>query len=141
MLYVEYETAKTKYNRAREVYDSLIGEKEELFQITQIHGMDYEVERVDGGIQKSKFDTYMLKKEQVKIDERIAEAEDILKRRKEQLRTTENELVASSDISDKIYILKYLGNSTKSQIAEKTGYSTSQVYRILEKIEKEIRNL
>lgn len=141
MLYVEYETAKTKYNRAKEIYDRLIAEKEELFQITQIHGMDYEVERVDGGIQKSSFDTYMLKKEQVKIDERIAEAEDILKRRKEQLRTTESELIASSDISDKIYILKYLGNSTKSQIAEKTGYSTSQVYRILEKIEKKIRNL
>ncbi len=141
MLYVEYETAKTKYNRAKEIYDNLIAEKEELFQITQIHGMDYEVERVDGGIQKSSFDAYMLKKEQTKIDERIAEAEDILKRRKEQLQTTENELVASSDISDKIYILKYLGNSTKSQIAEKTGYSTSQVYRILEKIEKKIRNL
>ena len=139
MLYVEYETAKTKYEHARDVYDGLIAEKEELFQITQIKGMEYDKERVDGGSMNSLFDSYIIKKEQAKLDERINEAYDILQRRKEQLKAKKEELIASRDKYDKIYVLAELERQPQDKIAALTGYSTSQVYRILRNIKAVLR--
>lgn len=134
MLYIEYHAIRLKYTDAQRIYDDLINEKETLFARTQPQAVNYDKDRVSGGSGKNAFEEYVIAKESTRIDERLAEQNNILDNRKYLLDLKERELRASKFLYDKIYVLRYLDNLTLQQIENRVPYSRVQIWRILKTI-------
>lgn len=133
-MYLQYEVYKRKYYEAQTRYDEILNEKMILFERTQPGGVSYEKERVNGGEQSNKFDSYLIAKEQKQIDERLNEAKTILDDRERLLRQKEKELRDSKVITDKVYVLRYIERQRIYKIANVCHYSEAQIYRILRDI-------
>lgn len=138
MLYKEYWEYKTKYYDAQKNYDKVLSEKEHLFAKTQPKATDYSKEVVSGGSPSNTFDEYVIQKEKKQIDERLEEAKSILKDREKLLRLKEEELYASADWHDKIFIYKYIKNMSVDEIKYRMPYCRSQIYEILKIIRNNI---
>lgn len=140
MLYVDFELFKDKYLETQQKYDEILSEKEALFARTQVKAVQFDKERVSGGVQSNAFESYVIEKERKQIDERLSEVRSLLEDRKELLKLKERELFQSSDIHDKIYRQRYIQRRRVYQIAKGVGYSESQVYRILSVIDEKIKD-
>ena len=140
MVCIEYERLKASYVRMQSVCDSILREKEKYFTKTQPNAIRYDKLQIEGGkLRENGFDEYLIAKEEDKIDERLAEARQLLEDRERLLKLKEKELRASKDKLDLIYCLRYVDNKRPYAIARSLNYSESQIYRILDKIQKEIR--
>lgn len=137
MIYLDYELLRRKYLAAQKSYDELLGEKERLFSRTQPKAVQFDGVKGAGG-EHSPFDEYLAKKEAKQLDQRLAEALELLNCRKDLLRRKEQELRCSRDICDTIYRRRYLDKWRVGRIAMDIGYSESQVYRLLENIRAKI---
>ena len=72
------------------------------------------------------------------IKARLAEARALLNNRKILLDLKEEELRKSRDIFNMIYTLKWVDNLKAELIIEETGYSRSQVYNIINQLERQL---
>ena len=140
MYYLDYEIQKRKYSEAQQKLDDILMEREEIFDRTQPKSIPFDKEKVDGGSQKNAFDEYLVELERKRINERIAEAKNMLDDRKELFQTVEKMLMESKDQDDIIYRMKYIECKNNRQIAKIIHYSESQIYRILKNISKMIEN-
>ena len=136
MVYEDYERLKRSYEAMQNVCDSILKEKEKLFTRTQPNAIQYDKPLVNGGKYDNGFDKYLEDCENYKIDRRLKEAVSILQARAELLRMKEQDLRASKELIDIIYVMKFLDNAKPMTIGMALGYSESQVYRIIEKIKK-----
>lgn len=141
MLYLEYESLLKRYYDVRLAWDALMEEKEMLFSKTLPTSVQMDKEKVSGGSPSNSFDEYLIRKEQLHLDEQILEAESIINSRFEMLKAKEKELRASKNLHDRIYVMRYIDHSRAVNIARKIGYSESQIYRILEVIEGNIEKM
>ncbi|MBP5424289.1 MAG: hypothetical protein J6Y78_17795 [Paludibacteraceae bacterium] len=141
MVYLEYEEYKRKYHEIQKQYDRILLENEELFQRTQIQGIDYGREKVNGGKGSNVMELYIAEKDFRKIDERLAEVKILLDGRKRLLDLKREELRDSKELVDKVYRMKYLDHLKVREISDKLCYSKTQLYRIVEKIDEEIAKL
>lgn len=140
MLYVEYEKYLNRYRSTQAKVDEILTEKEAIFLKTQTQGIRYDLEKITGGAYTNIFESYVINLEKKKIDERLQEAKSLLEERKMLLDLKERELRNSKELYDKIYRMRYIDNLSPYNIGERIGYSTSQVYRILDKINKILKN-
>lgn len=140
MLYVEYEKYLNRYSSAQAKVDEILTEKESIFLKTQTQGIRYDLEKITGGAYTNIFESYVINLEKKKIDERLQEAKSLLEERKMLLDMKERELRNSKELYDKIYRMRYIDNLSPYNIGERIGYSTSQIYRILDKINKILKN-
>lgn len=134
MVYEDYESFKRQYHNTQLQYDAILSKKESLFAMTQPHTTNYEKEIVSGGTPKNSFDTYLIKKEEQQIDEKLAEIKSILEDREQLLKLKEQELRASNEIKDKIYRYREIDKLRVYKIARLIGYSERQIYRIMEEM-------
>lgn len=134
-IYTEYDYLTKKYKEMQERYESILQEKERLFNVTQPKAMRYDSDRVDGGDPQNRFDAYLMAKEEKNIDGRLQEAWIILEDRRNLLKVKEEELKDSKDLYDKIYKLHYLEKQNGYKIARKIHYSVSQVYKIIARMD------
>ena len=134
MLYQEYHEQKEKYKDAQRLYDSILSEKETLFQRTQPNAVDTSKEKVSGGKQTNAFDAYLIEVEEKKIDQRLSEAKSLMADREKLLRAKREELRSSNEIEDRIYRYRYIERMRIYRIAKMVSYSERQVKRILEQI-------
>ena len=141
MLFLDYEEYKDKYLETQRKYDEILSEKEELFARTQPNAVRFDAERVAGGKKEGTFETYLVDKERKRIDERLSEVKSLLEDRERLLALKLDELNASNEIMDKIYRLKHVEKIRVYKIAKMLNYSESQVYRILEQIDKVIQKM
>lgn len=139
MNYLDYELSKKKYQEAKNTFEQILTEQEELFSITQANVLRYEKGKSRGGKKRNLFDYYLIQKEKNQIDERLAEAKKILLDREYILKLQETELRQNKNYFDTIYVLKFLDGLSAEKIAIKTNYSTSQIYRKIEKIKNAIK--
>ena len=139
-VFIDYETYKCKYLEIQVKYNEILTEKENLFTKTQPNAIRYDKVQVQGGKYGNGFDEYLIAKEKKKIDERLAEARQLLEDRERLLKLKEKELRASKDKLDLIYCMRFVDNKRPYAIARSLNYSESQIYRILDKIQKEIRS-
>jgi len=137
-VYIDYEIYKCKYLEIQIQYNEILTEKENLFTKTQPNAIRYDKVQVQGGTYGNGFDEYLIAKEKEQIDERLAEARQLLEDREKLLELKEKELRASKDKLDLIYCMRYVDNKRPYAIARSLNYSESQIYRILDKIQKEI---
>ena len=139
MIYVEYEKLKRQYEYMHGVCDQILREKEKFFVRTQPNAIRYDKLNVAGGKRENGFDDYLDNCEHFKVEERLNEAIHILQARAELLRFKEEQLRKSKEIDDIIYTMKFLDNAKPRTIAMALGYSESQIYRIIERIHKNIQ--
>ena len=140
MLYLEYERLKSKYKNSQIVYDSILTEKEELFQRTQPQGINTKKEKVSSCPQGTNFDQYLIEKERKGIDERLIEAKENFEERLILLVRKETELRASKRVDDMIYTLRHLDRLKIRKIAKMTNYSESHIKRRLKVIRQKIKD-
>lgn len=139
MLYIEYHNLRIKYSEAQRAYDEILTEKQQLFERTQPQGVNVEKERVTGGRDNNPFDDYIIAKDSKRIEERLAEIKSIMDGRKELLTLKGQELRASKDWLNIIYVYRYIDNLTITQIENRIPYSRAQIWRKLNKIKANIR--
>lgn len=138
-VYKDYEIYKKLYYSMQSTYNKLLLEKERLFTKTLPDAIRYDSESVAGGKSENEFDEYLSALEDSKIDQRIQEAKQLLFERERLLLIKEKELRQSKDKYDVVYRMKYLDEIKPASIALALSYSESQIYRILDKIQKELR--
>ena len=136
MVFPEYEKLKMKYKAMQSICDDILREKEKFFTRTQPDAIRYDKINVQGGKKDNGFDNYLVECEKRNIDNRLNEAIKILQARGELLKLKEIELRGSKDIIDIIYVMRHLDHAKVGTIAMALNYSESQIYRILEKIER-----
>ena len=136
MLYIEYHEYRDKYIIAQRKYDEVLSEKEHLFARTQPKATQYDKEVVSGG---SPSDEYLIAKEKKQIDERLEEAKSILDDRERLLKLKEEELRHSKDWIDIIYVYYYIEKLSMRKIAKRIPFSTTEIYRKVEIIRKNIK--
>ena len=138
MVFVEYENCKKTYDALQDICNSILTEKEKYFSKTQPNAIRYDKVAVAGGLHENGFDEYLAECEKRNIDRRLNEGISLLRARAELLRLKEIDLRASKDINDIIYTMKFLDNAKPKAIAMALGYSESQVYRLIQKIQERI---
>ena len=141
MIYLEYEDYKIKYIHSQQRYEQIITEKENLFLKTQPKSVQFDKERVSGGLSDSAFDNYLIAKEQKNIDARLAEAKEILNERENLLRIKEAELRESNEVLDRLYCCRVLDRMKMQKIIRVMNYSESHIYRMLGEIYREVKAL
>lgn len=134
MLYNEYEQLRIKYYEAQNKCDEILSEKEALFQLTQPKAITLDKEKVCGGGGNNIFDTYLIKKEEKKIDQRLEEANNILKNRKQLLEIKEQELRKSKNWTDVIFVYYFIEKMPVKHIEKRIPYSARQIFRIIKQI-------
>lgn len=139
MIYPEYDLYLWQYRATLRTYNDVLLKKEELFQNTQAKAISYDKDKVSGGVPSNTLETYITKKEELKIDETLEEVKSILDDRESLLKAKEQELRASNHLHDKVYCMRYIDFMSPYKIAEKLNYSKSEIYRILDKINKKIK--
>lgn len=140
-MFIEYEICKRSYEAQKQVYDGLLQEKENLFAMTQPSAVRFDKINVVSGNPVNPIEKYIILKEKTKIDERIKEAKEILDCRKEYLEMVEKDLRKSKDIRDRIYVCRIIDRMRVRKIRKVVFYSEAQIYRILDSIYKEIKEL
>lgn len=139
MVFIEYEKLKKQYAYMQSICDQILTEKEKYFTQTQPKAIRYDKLNVEGGMMDNGFDDYLEDCERAKIDKRLNEAITILQARAQLVRIKEEELRASKDILDLIYVMHFLDGAKVHTIAIALSYSDSQVYRHIDKIKMRIR--
>ena len=138
MVFIEYEKLKKQYEHIQDVCDQILREKEAYFTKTQPNAIRYDKEHVKGGKHENGFDEYLEECEKHHINERLNEAISILQARGELLVLKEQELRASKDILDVVFVIKYLDNAKVCTIALALNYTETHIYRMLDKIKRMI---
>lgn len=137
-IFRDYEIYKSKYYQTQRAINDILTEKEKLFTRTQPNAIRYDKNTVAGGKQSNGFDDYLIECEEQELDKRLAEAKRLLFEREKLLLLKERELRASRDKLDVVYRMRFLDDIKPQTIAMALAYSESQVYRIIEKIRKEL---
>jgi DNA-directed RNA polymerase specialized sigma subunit len=70
----------------------------------------------------------------VKVLEEVESIKALLQDREVLQRSAEADLRKSKEIEDVVYVMRYIDGIQPDQIAEEIGYSRSQVYRMLQKM-------
>lgn len=135
-VYIDYEIYKSRYYETQRALNDILTEKEKIFTRTLPNAIRYDKQAVGGGLPHNNFDEYMAELEENKVNERLAEAKQLLFERQKLLYLKEQELRASKNKIDVVYRMRFLDDIKPSTIATALAYSESQIYRILEQIKK-----
>ena len=138
MVYIEYERLKKQYEFMQGICDQILREKERYFTKTQPNAIRYDRLNVKGGAKDNSFDEYLDDCDRHKIDQRLDEAIKTLRARAELVAIKEEQLRKSKELENIVYTMKFIDNAKTKTIAMALGYSESQVYRLIQKIQERI---
>ena len=139
--YIDFERFKAKYAAAQEHFAEILLEKERLFTKTLPNAITYDKDLVDHSVDGNPLERYVLSLEEENIDSKLAKYRqffadwDILMEHKER------ELRNSKALIDRIYVCRYLDGYGIRRISRELHFSQSQVYRKIQKIEKELMRM
>lgn len=139
MIFKDYHEAKENLRKSRATYSEILGEKEELFQMTQPGAVDpmRDVIQAERG---NPFDNYLEKLQKSGVEERLAEAKALVVEREQILGKISYELMESEDKLDRVFYLREVRRMRVNQIASYLGYSESHVYFLLREIRRKLNN-
>lgn len=140
-IYVTYEEYKRRYYEVQKLYNRILEEKERLFAKTQPKSTKFDKINVDGGCPSSSFDDYLIEKDEKQIDKRLNEVKTISEDRRKLLNIKESELRNSKEWIDKLYVYKYLEHLSVKKIIHLIPYEEAQVYRMLNEIKKNLKEI
>ena len=135
MVYPEYETYKERFLEAQRIFNEALIEKEKIFVMTQPNAIRYDQDKIQVSVSGSILDSYVIAMEESKIDEKLETFRQLLTDRERLLSLKEADLRKSRDVSDRIYVCRYLEGMRINQISKKINYSKAQVYRLYKQIQ------
>lgn len=134
-MYREHRKEYLKFLEAQAVLNDIIFEYDRAFQKTQPHSLCYEVK---AHTRVNRVEEFVIEVERKNLYRRSEDAKQILNTRRFLLNLKEAELRKSYDIHDILYVAKWVDNKEVSEITRNLGYSTSQIYQIINQIKKEV---
>jgi hypothetical protein len=137
-VYPLFVQASYRYEISVMHYETLLREREDLFERTQPQGIRYDKDKVMTSPESDPFALYMAEMERTGLQKRLETARDIMNDYKTIRDEREASLRRSKDIMDKIYRMRYLDHLRPLYIAKRIGYSKSEIYRKLDTIEKKM---
>ncbi len=135
-LFIEHYKLNEEYKEAKKEFDKALEKKSQLLYSVVPKSANFENELVKGS-SSNKFLNYTIKMEEIDKEINVRRnLRDVLEYR---LKLKEIELNNSSNILDKIYLLKYVKNMKVRYIAIKTNYSKRRIYDFINDIRKMIK--
>ena len=134
--YLEYEGIKERYESFQQLFAKILLEKERLLTKTLPNAIRYDGLKVQSSIDGNPLEEYVLSVEDEELDLKLNRYRQSLSDWKFLLDLKEKELRESKSAIDKIYTMRAIDGYGINRIAKAMCYSRSQVYRILNKIEK-----
>lgn len=135
-LFVEHYHLNEEYKEAKKEFEKALAKKSQLLYSVVPKSANFENELVKGS-SSNKFLNYTIKMEEIDKEINVRRnLRDVLEYR---LKLKEIELNNSSNILDKIYLLKYVKNMKVRYIAIKTNYSKRRIYDFINDIRKMIK--
>lgn len=134
--YLEYEGIKERYESFQQLFAKILLEKERLMTKTLPNAIRYDGLKVQSSIDGNPLEEYVLSVEEEELDLKLNQYRQSLNDWKMLLDLKERELRASKAAIDRIYTMRMVDGYGINRIAKAMSYSRSQVYRILNKIEK-----
>lgn len=135
-LFVEHYRLNEEYKEAKKEFEKALDKKSQLLYSVVPKSANFENELVKGS-SSNKFLNYTIKMEEIDKEINVRRnLRDVLEYR---LKLKEIELNNSSNILDKIYLLKYVKNMKVRYIAIKTNYSKRRIYDFINDIRKMIK--
>lgn len=136
MIYIDYVILQQSYNESLKRLKKLLDKKEEVFTRTLPNAIRYDITKVLHSVNtNSALDDYVMDIEA--IEQKIRQARVIVYERKEMLDLKEEELRASKDTNDRIFVMRYLDHRKVTEIARKLNYVQETIYKRLNKIDKD----
>lgn len=136
MVYIDYVILQQSYNESLKRLKELLDKKEEVFTRTLPNAIRYDITKVLHSVNtNSALDDYVMDIEA--IEQKIRQARVIVYERKEMLDLKEEELRASKDTNDRIFVMRYLDHRKVTEIARKLNYVQETIYKRLNKIDKD----
>lgn len=136
MVYIDYERYKIRLMESQERFNEMLTEKERLFTQVMPNAIRYDKDQIQSCPDGSMLEDYVISLEDKHIDDKLRSLRQIMDDRMSLLEVKEKELRASAEIPDRIYVRVYLDGFKVKRVAREINYSKSQVYRIIDKIEK-----
>ena len=135
-LFIEHYKLNEEYKEAEKEFEKALAKKSQLMYSVLPKSANSEIELVKGS-SSNKFLNYTIKMEEIDKEINVRRnLRDVLEYR---LKLKEIELNNSSNILDKIYLLKYVKNMKVRYIAIKTNYSKRRIYDFINDIRKMIK--
>lgn len=135
-LFIEHYKLNEEYKEAKKEFEKALAKKSQLLYSVVPKAANFENELVKGS-SSNKFLNYTIKMEEIDKEINVRRnLRDVLEYR---LKLKEIELNNSSNILDKIYLLKYVKNMKVRYIAIKTNYSKRRIYDFINDIRKMIK--
>ena len=134
MQYLFHNTCSRKLKKAEQEYKRLCGIKEAMFNATQPRAKALNHDKVQISKSDNAIEHYIIKLDEMRLNEKISEALSIVNDRKLLVEMIEQDLRNSKDITERVYYFRYVRNGTIDWVSKMTGYSVRQVERILDKI-------
>lgn len=136
MIYPEYEAYKERFLESQRIFSDALLEKEKLFTMTQPNAIRYDQDKVQVSPVGSVLESYIIALEKSGIDEKLKTVRQLFEDRERLLLLKEKELRQSQDRFDRIYVMRFLEGYKIGKIAKVMNYSRSQVYRIIQEMNR-----
>ena len=136
MTYLEFEKYKVMYDDLQERFAQILLEKERLFTKALPSGIRYDKEQVQCSIDGNPLEEYVMSLDEENIDEKLSQIRESLKDWEILMNLREKELRKSHSVPDRIYVMRFIDGYGINRIANTINYSKSQVYRIVNQINK-----
>ena len=134
-LFIEHYKLNEEYKEAKKEFEKALAKKSQLLYSVVPKSANFENELVKGS-SSNKFLNYTIKMEEIDKEINVRRnLRDVLEYR---LKLKEIELNNSSNILDKVYLLRYVDERKVKYIAIKINYSKEQTYRFLKKITEDL---
>ena len=135
-LFVEHYHLNEEYKEAKKEFEKALAKKSQLLYSVVPKSANFENELVKGS-SSNKFLNYTIKMEEIDKEINVRRnLRDVLEYR---LKLKEIELNNSSNILDKVYLLKYVDERKVKYIAIKINYSKRRIYDFINDIRKMIK--
>lgn len=132
----EFDGIERGYKAARQLLRELLERDDELFQRTQPGAIRYDQDKVQSSGGEDKLLAYVAQRQAEHLDERIRIARIHVEEWVDYRTRALQELRRSRKSEDRIYVLRFVDNLPVWKVASMTNYSKSQVYNIMNRMNK-----
>lgn len=135
-LYIEYMKMRYSYNETISRLNTLLDAQEAAFTRTLPKAIRYDLQRVNHSPYADMLEDYLMDIEE--IEEKIRSVRLILIERRENLDRIEEQLRASKNLQDRIFVGRFIDGKSVVKLSHELSYSPERIYQILKEMKPNI---